>query len=166
MDIMTFGRKSFVTWTTGLKEGIQKAEKENQMKKYRGLTKEGKWVYGWYLVSNEKHYIVDCYGVTSTAIALADSIADFPGYHEVIPETIGQFTGLKDKNGKEIYADDKLQDSIDDDIGKVYWKESAAGFYCLWGDGSNMSLNYGVATVKCEIIGNIYPTPELLERIK
>ena len=79
---------------------------------------------------------------------------------------VEQYTGLKDKNGKEIYEGDKLQDSIDNDIGAVYCKESTAGFYCLWGDGSDMSLNFGVATVKCKIIGNIHQDPELKENTK
>lgn len=73
-----------------------------------------------------------------------------------------QFTGLKDKNDTEIYEGDKLQESYGD-IGIVYWKESAAGFYVKWGDGSDMSLNYGVATIKSEIIGNIHENPELLK---
>lgn len=74
-----------------------------------------------------------------------------------------QFTGLKDKNGKEIYNGNKIQDSTGD-IGTVYWKENVAGFYCKWGDGSDMPLNCGVAVDKCEVIGNIHENSDLLEK--
>lgn len=120
------------------------------MRKYRGLTKEGKWVYGSYT------HVHDVDGNPSI-IPIGKNI-----FVSVISETVEQSTGLKDKNSKEIYCGDKIRDCIDDDIGTVYWKESAAGFYVKWGDGSDMSLNYGVATCKCEIIDNTHP--ELMEQ--
>ena len=80
-----------------------------EQRPYRGKpidTKRGEWVFGWYLISHDKHYIIDCYGVTSIAIALADSIASFPGYHEVHPKTVGRAIELKDKSDVEIYIND------------------------------------------------------------
>ena len=79
-----------------------------------------------------------------------------------------QYTGLKDKKrtgvhpaGQEIYAGDKLQGFNDCCV--VYWKQSHAGFYCKWGDGSDMPLNCGVSVSKCEIIDNTTDNPELLK---
>jgi uncharacterized phage protein (TIGR01671 family) len=56
--------------------------------------------------------------------------------YEVIPETVCQFTGLKDKNGIEIYRDDKFQYRkhkwylLDDFIGVVKFKDGCFGYEC------------------------------------
>lgn len=73
-----------------------------------------------------------------------------------------QYTGLKDKTGKEIYAGDLLKDE-QGNIGKVFWQNSQAHFAINWQrkDGSydtDCCFGYG------EVIGNIYENPELLNR--
>jgi len=104
-------------------------------------------------------------------------------YHKVNFLSVGQFTGLHDKNGKEIYEGDVLEiiDMVDVStdpfeepvsvkqciIGEIIYNESLAGFdifvierdlhlkgYCLMDD---LQDNY-------EIIGNIYENPELLKK--
>ena len=81
-----------------------------------------------------------------------------------------QYTGLKDKNGKEIYEGDVLRiyGSIAKDdpayghyepTGVVAYHEERAGF--IFQDGYNEMLYQKMLTV--EIIGNIYENPELLK---
>ena len=75
---------------------------------------------------------------------------------EVDPETVGQFTGLFDKNGKEIFEGDIIEEEI------VYFDDLYLGFF-VKGDfveGEHKPL-YDIHLP--EIIGNIFDNPELLK---
>jgi len=75
-----------------------------------------------------------------------------------------QYTGLKDKNGKEIYEGDMLKD--DTGMGRVLF--CAPAFVVIDYSGLVWSLGGGIVNIKdnllnTEVIGNIYESPELLE---
>lgn len=68
-----------------------------------------------------------------------------------------QFTGLLDKNGKEIYEGDILQFQKDGGIGAVEWNERQARF--SW---RKLGLTRVIANHRLHIIGNIYENSDLL----
>lgn len=73
-----------------------------------------------------------------------------------------QYTGLKDKNDKEIYEGDIVRE--DYYTGEVQYHEGYASFGIQWhGDGRIWFSGFGWAEVDDEVIGNIYENPELLE---
>lgn len=85
-------------------------------------------------------------------------INDNNWFKAVNPESIGQYTGLKDKNEKEIYEGDIVKGTfyggpmpIYDYVFEIHWNERTKG--CM--------ADYFEST-ECEVIGNMYDNPELL----
>lgn len=85
---------------------------------------------------------------------------------DVVPESVGQFTGLRDKNNKEIYEGDIVLSKLKrarkyDEILQICFDDSE---YCgkdKHGSSTSLSLLEDYHTV--EVIGNIHDNPELLE---
>ena len=77
-------------------------------------------------------------------------------WREVIPETVGQYTGLTDKNGKRIFEGDIVR--YEDDIGYVIYNGDDARFLV---DSPNMYISMDYSN-EFEVIGNIHDNPELL----
>jgi uncharacterized phage protein (TIGR01671 family) len=75
-----------------------------------------------------------------------------------------EYTGLKDKNGKEIYESDILRFNPTDDACLIIWRQICASF-CARKTGWTFDHYFGEAfdSSDCEIIGNIYQNPELVE---
>ena len=121
---------------------------------FRGKRKDNEqMVYGYYLVLNSTeplHIIVDHEGQ----------------YHLVAPATVGQYTGLTDKNGKKIFEGDICRNTKTDEIVSVKWHGTMAGF--VWSKRKENSYNSDFGELfrahdKYEVIGNVHDNPELLE---
>ena len=88
----------------------------------------------------------------------------------VLPETVGQFTGLTDKNGKKIFEGDicRFKRFNDVHIGKVVFNVTTASFI-MWyqpivgayGEKATQKMLLSVCD-NIEVIGNIHDNPELL----
>ena len=112
-------------------------------------TDDGEWVEGYLYGIWERRYIL--WGMTN----------DVPDMIEVDPSTICQCTGLKDKNGKMIWENDILNSGNL----VVIWREELAS-YCITKKGWMYQHFFGEAVdaCDCEVIGNIFDNPELLEK--
>lgn len=134
---------------------------------FRGKRKDnGEWVEGYYVCNGEHCYIF------SGKLGIINKHFNWERY-EVIPETVGQCTGLKDKNGKLIFEGDIMispigrkaivsfgtykpwSNSDSDDFES--WKLSVIGM-----NNSECGLGSRCA-VYMKVIGNIHDNPELLE---
>ena len=92
---------------------------------------------------------------------------DVPNMTEVIPETIGQFTGLTDKNGKKIFEGDFVVTTRTfvhcNRIYEVRFSEARCGWFPFAsGDGCGCCEDEVECPEYVEIIGNIYDNKELL----
>lgn len=117
--------------------------------KFRGKMPNSAWVYGSFVNNSVYRVIVD----------------EHSTQHLVDRETVGQFTGAKDINGKESYEGDIIKfydDRAHELVGVIKWNTLA----CRWFvDCSVRDCPYHVfdARYAFEILGNIHDSPELLE---
>lgn len=78
------------------------------------------------------------------------------------PETIGQCTGIKDKNGKLIYEGDIIENGA----GKryvIFWCPEKLGFVARTNNPNKVLESLDIYYMPWKVIGNIHENPELLE---
>ena len=90
---------------------------------FRGKTiSTGEWVYGGYHTINGRHFIVKTVRYTPSEYGEQTSCYGYKLY-EVHPETVGEYTGINDKDGKKIFEDDIIL--FGDEPLLVYWNTEA-----------------------------------------
>lgn len=151
---------------------------------FRGKILDGNWVIGQYIKACthwHKRGIHEDWIVIG--VIQNGGMINNLGRFAVIPETVGQFTGLCDKNGNKIFEGDILLEeekeySLEEYGEKVvgthnivaYWNEKACGFWVRRTDKPKGKI-YVPEEPLCEsfaeelkVVGNIYDNPELFRR--
>ena len=130
---------------------------------FRGKTLTGRWVEGSYYKQEEFYGSKEDADViiTSKESLTYDQALD---YEIVLPKTVGQYTGLTDKNGKKIFEGDVLK-YIDEDGEASYISvifEDCA--FLIDDDGIiDTDLLTSYVFLGIEVVGNIHDNPELLK---
>lgn len=137
----------------------------NRTIKFRGKRiGNSEWVYGDLLQTNEGSV---CIGIHGQYI---DDGMHFNDFYDETPyideDTLGQFTGLVDKNGKEIYEGDIMNVRRGErafDI-VVKWSSEAMAFMAYYADGNQSPLSWfsDLRMYQLRVIGSIHDNPELL----
>ena len=120
---------------------------------FRGKTESGEWVYGGFCYGNNRNESIIC------------PRNDFS--KEVIPEAVGQYTGLTDKNGKKIFEGDIIASALRwlerPKNGVVIFRNGSFGLLWYRGEVEQFNPFTSMYNVEYEIIGNIHGNPELLK---
>jgi uncharacterized phage protein (TIGR01671 family) len=103
------------------------------------------WVYGSLVIDRNSNTCI---------IDYADHVAESYTWHDVIPESVGQFTGLKDKAGKDIYEGDILKPEVGANQFVEYREDMCRFITRITSKSASSDIEHG-----CEIIGNIHDTP-------
>lgn len=107
----------------------------------------GEWVYG-----DLRQINGECFVFPQSEGAACDR-------DKVIPDTVGQFTGLRDKNGKEIYEGDVVD--FDNYLQGRSYVVFNSGCFRVKAPNYTTTLTYHVS-LHTHIIGNIHDNPELM----
>ena len=102
----------------------------------------GEWTEGYFFKTWDKVFLL--WGMTG----------DCPNMEEVVPETVGQFTGLCDKNGKKIFEGD-IVESPNGTQGFIEWQNAECAFLVNIGDDWQT-----MDDCPYEVVGNIYDNKE------
>lgn len=115
-----------------------------------GIEHDSGWVYGNLIKNGNRPMIT-----ADILEEIEESI--YPEWWAVVePQSIGQYTGLKDENGREIYEGDIVKHATWGDVYEVIFEDG--GFYVL--------SSYDFQTINeypLEVVGNVFENPELLE---
>lgn len=125
----------------------------NRKIKFRAKTiNEGEWIYGMTI----SHGTI---ARKRDNLYMEVSEGKWKG---VDPETLGQFTGMLDRNGKEIYEGDIVMQRSYSGVKPMVVRFEQGAFIVGWHGGSSTQTRPMLIQKRCEVIGNVIDNPDLL----
>ena len=122
-------------------------------REYRTKYKNGDWVYG--LLEKPRY---PEFSELPAEMRNTDGVSGI----EVDFDTIGQYTGLKDRNGTMIFDGDIIKSTEAEEVAVVQWFEEHSAFMAYIPIFHDVDYIGEVEPETIEVIGNIYDNPELL----
>lgn len=131
----------------------------SRVNKYRGLHND-EWVYGYYAVIGKRSVIIKLN--SESYYSVGENLQKRSGNEivDVKTDTVGQYIGIDDKNGKEIYKKDIVKVDGKRELFTVVWVCDTARFG-LQGKEELLYFEFGIGS-RIEVIGNVYENADLL----
>ena len=129
----------------------------------------GNWVEGYFFKSDISKKERESGKATMIFTPDCDTFIMVPECHNsfmVVYDTVGQYTGLKDKNGKRIFEGDICRNTRTGEIVSVKWHGTMAGYVWNKRRADGFLFDFGElfrACDKYEVIGNVNDNPEMLK---
>lgn len=138
---------------------------------FRGKRKDnGEWIEGYLLIGRPYSCDNDEVNIVPPTDPMFFPRCEIGMHYDVDPETVGQYTGLKDKNGKKVFEGDILSQTdrhCNNPLIRAVKYEMSCGSCCTqvfgFGASGQYHLDFINLTEPFEVIGNIHDNPELLE---
>lgn len=115
----------------------------------------GEWVEGYYTKLKWCNNIIHVVIPEGAEIYSGNSLCEA---HDINPETLCQYTGLKDKNGNRIWENDIVQ--------TPFRRFVVTYFDGVWGDRYGVAMRESIFGEGGVVIGNVFDNPELMEQEK
>lgn len=142
--------------------------------RFRGkIIDTGEWVYGYYVhlkdtsrkpMKGRERVTHRIYTGMADTCAVSDGYDFSPSWYEVVPYTVGQCTGLYDKDGREIYEGDIIKNCKGKiKLNNTFTLDNFEIFEVKYEDASFNISSLSLVTNYIKVIGDIYDNPEMLK---
>jgi uncharacterized phage protein (TIGR01671 family) len=138
--------------------------------KFRGKTINGEWEYGNLAIISRKIGIIEAGSYISNRVGL-------PFSYQVRSETVGQYIGLEDSNGNEIYEDDivkityfvkgfGIETEQETVVARIVFRVECSAYALYWINSNGFEDGWYLSDMEyehIEVVGNCHDSPELIK---